>query len=343
MKIDKNNCCSNVPENNNIPGLQKVAKATCKIFNNNNESTGFLVSLPINLGNRYLYGLMTNNQSLPEIDIKIGNKINMYFPESNQNLFFIIPKNSFVFSCPLLDITFIEIPLGTFQNVEYLRVCDSPIEGQEIYILNYFKENNLFYKEGNIINYYGTDFVFKISEVNDEKSFYGSAIISLSKTSLGDVLGIDKGIFLVKKPINKLATNINVILDAIRSLVHRNIIEHEETITSIKDLQNSDINILENNGLKPTDNPKIFISPGSLLVTPLWFYRAHYSWYWTPKEPKNYKIDEIKKCNWSLIQENRPITAIGGEYNGSQPAERNIKLIKFLIESGLHFLNSKYK
>ena len=79
------------------------------------------------------------------------------------------------------------------------------------------------------------------------------------------------------------------------------------------------------------------------MVTPLWFYRAHYSWYWTPKEPKNYKIDEIKKCNWSLIQENRPITAIGGEYNGSQPAERNIKLIKFLIESGLHFLNSKYK
>ena len=343
MKNNENNCFLNISENNNLPGLQKVAKATCKIINNNIGSTGFLVSLPINLGNRYLYGLMTNNQSFPETEIKNGNKLVLYFPESKQNLNYIIPKTSFVFSCPLLDITFIEIPLGTFQNVEYLRVFDSPIEGQKIYIINYSKENNLSYKEGTIINHYGTDITLNIPDVIEEKEFYGSAIISLSKTSLGDILGIDKGIFLVKKAKNKLATNINVILDAIRSLVHRNIIEHKETLPPTKVLSNSDKDFLINKGLKPTENPLIFISPSSFLVTPLWFYRAQYSWYWTPKEPKNYNMDEIKKCNWSLIQENRPIIAIGGEYNNAEPAERNVKLIMFLIKSGLHFINSKYK
>ena len=162
-----------------IPGLKKVAKSTCKIINGNKTSTGFLVSLPINIGNRYLYGLMTNNQSLSDKEIKVGNKLNLYFEESKQNLAYIIQEGSFVFSCPLLDVTFVEIPQGTFQNVDYLRVCESPIEGQKIYIIKYSSEGDLSHVEGNILNYYGTDFTFNISEGNDEKEFYGSAIISL--------------------------------------------------------------------------------------------------------------------------------------------------------------------
>ena len=323
-----------------IPGLKKVAKSTCKIINGNKTSTGFLVSLPINIGNRYLYGLMTNNQSLSDKEIKVGNKLNLYFEESKQNLTFIIPEGSFIFSCPLLDVTFVEIPQGTFQNVDYLRVCESPIEGQKIYIIKYSSEGDLSHVEGNILNYYGTDFTFNISEGNDEKEFYGSAIISLSKISLGDVLGLDKGIFLIKNAKNKLATNINVILDAIRCLTHRNMVNPKETLPPARKLVNEDLTILSNKGLQPTDNPYIFISPSSLFITPLWFYRTQYSWYWTPKEPQNYSMDEIKKCNWSLIKENRPITAIGGMYHNTEPAERNIILIKYLIDSHLYFLKS---
>ena len=341
MKKNEKFCCLNESENNNLPGLQKVAKATCKIVKNNISSTGFLVSLPIDLENRYLYGLITTNESLSEKEIKVGNRINLYFQESKQNLNFVITKTSFVFSCPLLDVTFIEIPLGTFQNIEYLRVCESPIEGQKMYIINYTTEGELSYKEGTIINHYGTNFILNIPEETEEKGFYGSAIISLSKISLGDVLGIDKGMFLNKKAKNKLATNINVIIGAIRSLVHRNIISSEETLPPAKTLKNSELHVLHNIGLKSTENPFIFISPSSLFITPLWFYRTQYSWYWTPKEPANYDMNEIKKCNWSLIQENRPIKAIGGQYNNSEPDQQNIKLIKSLIKSGLSFLNSK--
>ena len=188
-------------------------------------------------------------------EIKVGNKLNLYFEESKQNLTFIIPEGSFISSCPLLDVTFVEIPQGTFQNVDYLRVCESPIEGQKIYIIKYSSEGDLSHVEGNILNYYGTDFTFNISEGNDEKEFYGSAIISLSKISLGDVLGLDKGIFLIKNAKNKLATNINVILDAIRCLTHRNMVNPKETLPPARKLVNEDLTILSNKGLQPTDNP----------------------------------------------------------------------------------------
>ena len=112
-----------------------------------------------------------------------------------------------------------------------------------------------------------------------------------------------------------------------------------QTLPPAKNLSNEDLFKLQNIGLLETENPNIFISPGTDDgITPLWFYRTQYAWFWTPKEPQNYNIEEIKKCNWSLIQSNRPITAIGGRYNNIMPALRNIKLIKTLIKYGMSYL-----
>ena len=63
--------------------------------------------------------------------------------------------------------------------------------------------------------------------------------------------------------------------------------------------------------------------------------------FWTPKEPNDYSLEEIKKCNWSLIKANRPIIAIGEIYDKEEPASRNVKLIQFLIDSNLSFLLSQ--
>ena len=110
------------------------------------------------------------------------------------------------------------------------------------------------------------------------------------------------------------------------------------TASLAKKLSLIESHILEKEGLKSTDNPDVFISPGSLGITPLWFFRTQYAWYWTPKEPKKFNLDEMKKVNWSLIQSNFPIKAIGGLWNGMAPANRNVILIQFLINSGLRFL-----
>ena len=342
MKDKDNNCDSNETPNCDllIPGIKNVAKATCTIKIYNIEINGFLVSLPINLGKRYLYGLMTINQILSDKYLKAGNKLNLYFEESKQNVNFTIPKNSFVFTCPFLDVSFVEIPLGTFQNIEYLRVCEEPIEGQKIYLIKYTKNEHLSYEEGNIIHYYGADLSYKISNNNKDNILLGAPIISLSKSSLGDVIGINKNLFLDSENQTKLTTNMNIILDSIRIFVYKNITSPLKTLSHPKNLSNSDLQVLNKIGLKDTENPNIFISPASMFITPLWFYRTHYSWFWTPQQPTNYTLEEIKKCNWSLIQENRPITAIGGIYHDVAPAQRNIRLIKLLINSGLRFLIS---
>ena len=124
--------------------------------------------------------------------------------------------------------------------------------------------------------------------------------------------------------------------------MNHNISSPLDTLSPAKKLSYSEIILLEKEGLITTKNPDLFISPGTfLLITSLYFYRTQYAWFWTPKEPKDYNLEEIKKCNWSLIGANRPITVIGGFYNNQEPAPRNIKLIQFLIDSDLSFLTSK--
>ena len=343
MENSTNNTKFDEEINNNLPfpGIEKVYKAICRIISNNNHAIGFLVSLPINLGDRYLYGLLTTNQNLSENNLKIGNKLDLYLINSNQKISFIIPKSSFVFSCPFIDITFVEIPIGTFKDIEYLRVWDEPIIGQKIYALKYSNKDCLSYCEGSISGFYGSNIVYDIDEYNNNDStiFYGTAIISQSKFCLGSLISIDIGIFLDQNKKNKLSTSINIIINSIKGLVHKNILLPLQTLPPAKNLSNEDLFILQNIGLLETENPNVFISPGTDDgITPLWFYRTQYAWFWTPKEPQNYNIEEIKKCNWSLIQSNRPITAIGGRYNNIMPALRNIKLIKTLIKYGMSYL-----
>jgi len=67
MKNEEFNTPSNDNNTNNelnSLGINKVAKSICKITSHNGKSTGFLVSLPINMGNRYLYGLLTSSHNL---------------------------------------------------------------------------------------------------------------------------------------------------------------------------------------------------------------------------------------------------------------------------------------
>ena len=320
-------------------GIKKVANSTCIITTNDNcNKTGFFVTLPINMGDRYLYGLLTTNQNISEEQLKPGSVLRISFYESKGIINYIIPETLFVFTCPFLDVSFIEIPLGTFKDIEYLRIWDEPLEGQKIYYIKHSIENNLLYTEGNIIEFYGTDIIYKIKENNIENPLSGSAIISLSKLSLGDVVGINKGLVSTQNNEVKYATHIDIIIQSIKSLIYNNIKKPLKTLSSAKDLSDAEIDILSQIGLKRTENPYIFISPGSFLITPLWFYRTQYSWFWTPKEPKDFSKEEIKKCNWSLIKANRPIIAIGGMYDNIPPAQRNIMLIKNLINSGLKFL-----
>ena len=70
-------------------------------------------------------------------------------------------------------------------------------------------------------------------------------------------------------------------------------------------------------------------------MTPIWFYRTKYAWYWTPTKPDK---NELNKINWMIIYPGNSLEVIGGDWDGQEPAPKNIYLIHWLEKNGLKFL-----
>ena len=81
--------------------------------------------------------------------------------------------------------------------------------------------------------------------------------------------------------------------------------------------------------------PNILISLPSIFVTPIWFYRTKYAWYWTPTKPEK---NDLNKINWMIIYPGNSLKVIGGQWDGIEPAPKNIDLIHWLEKYGLKFL-----
>lgn len=152
----------------------------------------------------------------------------------------------------------------------------------------------------------------------------------------GIVIGVHKS-GMIKENYNK-ATDIYYLNAALSNFVNNNITSFALTIGNSKKLTLAEIEELNDHGLQSTVSPYVFISPRSRNVIPLWFYRTNFAWFWTPKEPKSYAISDIEECNWSFIDPNFEIKAIGGEYDQVPPALRNIILIWWLAGTGLRFI-----
>ena len=100
-------------------------------------------------------------------------------------------------------------------------------------------------------------------------------------------------------------------------------------------LSEEEIDELKEDGFEFTDIPNILVSPHSFFVTPIWFYRAHHAWYWTPIKPDK---DNINRSNWMIISPKNSVKAIGVIYDGEEPAPKNIDLIRLLEITKLKYL-----
>ena len=100
-------------------------------------------------------------------------------------------------------------------------------------------------------------------------------------------------------------------------------------------LTSEQIQELKNKGLELTSIPNIFISLPSYNATPIWFYRTIHAWYWTPTKPDK---NNLNKANWMIIAPGNSLEAIGGEWDGIQPVQRNRDLIHWLEETDLKYL-----
>ena len=315
----------------------KILNSICEIIKDNEiKGLGFLVSLPINIKDRYLYGLLTTNETLSKQDLQTNNEIKLNFKEIKLVYNYTISENTFVFTCPFINVSFVEIPLNTINNVNYLRVLEVPSKEHKISVCQTDENGNIKLCECNSSSFFGTYILYNIDD-RKKKIVNASPIVSLSESFFGDLIAINT-IINYKEKAYCIGININIILRAIRALVHQNKITKEETLSEPKKLSQTEIHVLKKEGLIETENPNIFISPGSAGITPLWFCRTHYAWFWTPSKPITFSLNDLKMVNWSLIQPNFPIKAIGGIWNNAEPAERNVILIQFLINSGLRFL-----
>ena len=157
--------------------------------------------------------------------------------------------------------------------------------------------------------------------------FYGSSIFLNNNKVIG--------IHILSNTKLNAGINIQSVVQALR-LARLSNLDYNNTITiKPKKLNRREIYELKFHGLIQSENPNIFIRPSSPNITPLWFYRTNYAWYWTPTEPEE---DNINQSNWLIIYPGGSLKVIGGYWDGIEPAYRNIYLIHWLENTKLKYL-----
>jgi hypothetical protein len=319
--------------------LNIISKSTCNIDyifeNQKREGKGFLLILPIPQSNDKMRGLITSNQILNTNNL-YNSLITLSFNE-NQTKLNLIPKEHFCFSDPFLDITFIELKNPEFDGMNFLSVDENANNSSYVYMIQDSKGEKI--SEGKIKSRWGFKLLHTISVEEDNA---GSALISLENNKVFGVI-INKQNEDENNNVFSVAVNIKTIIQAIRLLYNSYL--HNKTAfeekengfiqKEVKFLNDSKISELKEHGLFSSENPLIFISPKSHFITPLWFYRTSYAWYWTPTEPQD---DDADYSNWIIIYPGCSLRVIGGEWNGFEPAKRNVILIHWLESTGLKYL-----
>ena len=323
----------------NKESLNIIAKSICNIDyifeNQKREGKGFLLLLPIPQSNDQMRGLITINQILDTNNL-YNSLITLSFNENEKKLT-LIPKEHFCFSDPFLDITFIELKNPEFDGMNFLSVDENVNNSSYVYMIQESKGEKIL--KGKIKSGWGFKLLHTISVEEDN---VGSALISLENNKVVGVI-TNKQNEDESNNVFSVAVNIKAIIQAIRLLYNSYL--HNKTAfeekengfiqKEVKLLNDSKINELKDHGLFSSENPLIFISPKSYFITPLWFYRTNYAWYWTPTEPKD---DDADYSNWIIIYPGCSLRVIGGEWNGFEPAKRNIILIHWLESTGLNYL-----
>ena len=329
-----------LPKTVSNPDIKEIiSKSTCQleytIDNEKKVGKGFLLILPVPDSENQIRGLITTFHILNN-NILYNSQINLHF-SINETTINLVPKEHFCFSDPFLDITFIELKNPEFDGFEYLPVDDNLINSGYACIIKDLKGGNI--SKGKIMSRYG----FKLYHTVDiYEDFSGSALVSIENNK---VIGVhtNKQIEDNNQNIFKVAISMQTIIQAIRVLYNSYMnnksafIEKENGFIQkhIKSLAVSEKNELKQHGLIETSEPDILISPATVFITPLWFYRTNYAWYWTPTEPKN---DCVDVSNWIIIYPGCSLKVIGGIWNGVEPAQKNITLIHWLESTGFNYL-----
>jgi len=274
--------------------------------------TGFLVKLKISMMNdttETMYGLMTNNHVLDLKHLKNHSEFKIVFKSINTEYTVKLDKSCFLFTCELIDVTFIQFQSALIKKIQKENFLDCSMNdckmNDSIYVVQYPKGEKLKFAHGYIKNIYGFDYLHTSST---DKGSSGSPLLNDNLK----VVGIHKAKRESKKNKNEnvnVATKFSIVNYAICTLYNnRYLIGMEKEKQLPKKLSEYEIEELRKHGLQETLSPQIFKIPKFKHSPELLLYRTNYAWYWMNrskifKKEKDLKnIDVLKKGEWSIIK-----------------------------------------
>lgn len=302
--------------------VKQAIQSVCRIeLSDGSKGSGFLCTIQLN--DEIMQGLFTNNHVIEADALRSKQAIKCVFGDQDVML---IDISNYAFTCSMLDVTFIQMSDKQQENVSNLGLSflnctvtsSSMANGDTIMVTQHPGGGELSLTSGTIKELWGVDFYHSAS------TEYGSSGSPVCNRN-GAVIGIHKA----RSPARN--SNIAVGMRYVREAIIRDRQMRRLTYPSVlKQLSPEELLQLRQLGLVHISN-HLLVSPSSLFVTPIWFQRTCSFWYWTPTDPQN-------EANWMRISPCDNLQVIGGYWHGQIPANRNVRIIKYLAENGYVFL-----
>ena len=156
--------------------IEQINSGICLISNDNKKGTGFFVEIPYKFN--LLHALITSNQVINKDDLLYVKNISIYINNDNKTKTLKLDRNRKIYTNEKLNITIIEIKENENINDKYLELDDEIINylnlnkkknlnhfdkiysNESIYILNYFKVQDINIEYG------------KLSHINNSELYY---------------------------------------------------------------------------------------------------------------------------------------------------------------------------
>ena len=304
--------------------MKEYLKSVCEIEFETNErqATGFLAKFLCN--NTFIYGLFTNNHVIDKPRLNDPNNCIYLKFECRKKRLKLCWNNTFRFTCPVLDVTFIHLE-NLYTKIEDEFDCKflsyhlnwMGKEGNQLQILQYPTGfSDLQSASGTVYKMHGFDILHKVST---DYCSSGSPVVCDGK-----VIGIHKS--RAADPIDQYnhAVSAEAILDALYQFkpFSRKLIVNPQKLD-----ENYEEQLLQQNVTKEDNSWKhgcIYShDTTSSKIPSIWFVPTSHGWYWTSTSPYNDKID----LYWMSVEDSK-ILEDNSELNG-----KNIEIFNWLCEN----------